>query len=64
MFDECVVMRYFIVMSWKFSGETEENHTKVSPYSRSWTRIQTGCFEKCDRGKLLLCSNIYVKWCI
>jgi hypothetical protein len=32
MFDECV-HEYFIVMSWKFSGETEDNHIKVSQYS-------------------------------
>ena len=33
MFDECVVIRYFNVTSWKFSGETEDNYTKVSQYS-------------------------------
>jgi hypothetical protein len=32
MFVECVVMTYFIVMSWKFSGETEDSHTKVNQY--------------------------------
>jgi len=43
---------YFIVMSWKFSGETEDNNTKVSQYS-------------CEQGKLLPCGhNIYVQWCI